>query len=90
MSPGVYTPIAPGLTIFTPEPAPVSIYSAIAALEYEAYVAHEYVHRVEIPEHVEERGRFAEHEHIASSFRPALRKPNILIGAAVLNPVHCF
>ena len=56
--------------------------AAREALAYEAYVAHEYEHRVEIPEHLEERGRFAEHQHIASFFRPVLRKPNIVIGAS--------
>ena len=49
--------------------------------EYDAYVAHEYVHRVEIPEHVQERGRFAEHANIADTFRPVARN-NIVIGAS--------
>ena len=52
------------------------------ALEYEAFVEQEYIGRVEIPEHVEERGRFAAHESIASSFKQVQRKPNIVIGAS--------
>merc|ERR1712098_160653 len=54
----------------------------LRALEHEAFVAHEYEHRVEIPEHVEERGRFYNHENIANSFRPVQRKPTIVIGAS--------
>ena len=49
--------------------------------DYDAYVAHEYVHRVEIPEHFQERGRFAAHANIADSFRPVARN-NIVIGAS--------
>ena len=52
------------------------------ALEYEAFVEHEYIGRVEIPEHVQERGRYAAHESIASSFKQVQRKPNIVIGAS--------
>ena len=52
------------------------------ALEYEAFVEHEYIGRVEIPEHVQERGRFAAHESIASSFKQVQRKPNIVIGSS--------
>ena len=54
----------------------------LRALEHEAFVAHEYQHRVEVPEHVEERGRFYNHESIANSFRPVQRKPSIVIGAS--------
>merc|ERR1711973_921903 len=54
----------------------------LRALEHEALVAHEYQHRVEVPEHVAERGRFYNHESIASSFRPVQRKPSIVIGAS--------
>merc|ERR1711973_175592 len=56
----------------------------LRALEHEAFVAHEYQHRVEVPEHVEERGRFYNHESIANSFRPVQRKPSIVIGASNL------
>ena len=52
------------------------------ALEYEAFVGREYIGRVEIPEHVQERGRFAAHESIASSFKQVQRKPNIVIGSS--------
>ena len=52
------------------------------ALEYEAFVEREYIGRVEIPEHVQERGRFAAHESIASSFKQVQRKPNIVIGSS--------
>ena len=52
------------------------------ALEYEAFVEHEYIGRVEIPEYVQERGRYAAHESIASSFKQVQRKPNIVIGAS--------
>ena len=41
-----------------------------------------YVHRVEVPELLQERGRFAAHASIADSFIPVQRKPNIVIGAA--------
>merc|ERR1711973_506197 len=54
----------------------------LRALEHEAFVAHEYQYRVEVPEHVEERGRFYNHESIANSFRPVQRKPSIVIGAS--------
>jgi len=79
------------LALFNPNPAqPVGgIYSALAAqqearriADYNAYVAHEYVHRVEVPELLQERGRFAAHASIADSFIPVQRKPNIVIGAA--------
>merc|ERR1711973_178663 len=54
----------------------------LRALEHEAFVAHEYQYRVEVPEHVQERGRFYNHESIANSFRPVQRKPSIVIGAS--------
>ena len=61
------------------------IYPALAAQQYQLDLAEleaRYVVQVEVPEHLQERGRFAHHQDIADSFRPGQARPNIIIGAA--------